>query len=188
MSKGQLARTPENFPRMRYRARKRHARKQFESAFMLAFRTWPEFHALVVDAIEAAVDQLTRALNIPEARDDLVVAARRSPWFEYLAEAEARGATGSGEIGHGQCGCADCEKADDERLKRTPIEEIMREHQAAQATPETPAAPDSCACGPGECKDPWADGCRPTWLDDAEAAAIMAAEADPDYGKDHDDE
>lgn len=155
---------------------------------MLAFRTWPEFYALFVDAIEAAVDQLTRALNIPEARADLVVAARRSPWFEYLAEAEARGATGSAELGEAQCDCDDCVRADAERLKRTPIEQIMREHQAAQMKPEAPVGPDSCACDPRVCKDPWADGCCPTWLDDAEAAAIMAAEADPDYGKDLDDE
>lgn len=125
--RGQRPRTPAHFPKMKYRARKRHARKEFEAAFTLAFRMWPQFRTVFVDAMEKAIDQLTRVLHVPEARDELVEAALRSPWFETLADAEARGATGSAELGFAQCGCAECEKRDAELLRTTPIEELMRE-------------------------------------------------------------
>ncbi len=122
--KGQRPRTPEHFPKMKYRARKRHSRREFEAALMLAYRTWPQFRTVFVDAMEKAIDQLTHVLHVPEARDELVEAALRSPWFETLADAEARGAHGSAEVGFAQCGCDDCERRDDELLRSYPIEQI----------------------------------------------------------------
>lgn len=152
MSKGQLARTAANFPRMKYRARKRHARN-----FERSLRIDPDFAAALGTSLGAFVEHVAAMARTIRAHLETEhfqrVAAMRRPWFEYLAEAEARGAHGSGELGFGQCECPDCEKADIALLKRTPIEDIL-------------AKP--CTCDPGACNDPWASGCTPAHAADHE--------------------
>nr|WTA71280.1 hypothetical protein OHB51_35385 [Micromonospora sp. NBC_00855] len=143
MSKGQLARTPDNFPRMRYRARKRNAHKDFDRALLAFIGYDPDFATALGTSLGVFVEQFKRlAVNVRtmrvalEAEHAARIDSMRRPWFETLADAEARGAHGSGEIGHAQCDCDACEKADAERLKVTPIEEIMQAHQNAEADDE----------------------------------------------------
>lgn len=193
MSRGQLARTPAHFPRMKYRARKRNAIKDFEAAMAHLILAIPEFRDRLLTAIEDAVTQLRTILGITEDGQAALCEAVRRPWFEYLEQAEACGAKGSTTIGYGQCPCSACEKADDEVLKQTPIDEIMRGHQTEQEGTgiqvEFPDPAEGCEdCGttvgdhPSYCRYQDHD------LPDDEVAAIMAAEADPDFGKDLDDE
>ncbi|MFI7527519.1 hypothetical protein [Nocardia salmonicida] len=182
MSKGQLARTPDNFPRMRYRARKRNAHKDFDRALLAFIGFDPDFATALGTSLGVFVDQLKRlAVNVRTMRAALEadhaarIASMRRPWFETLADAEARGAHGSGEIGHAQCDCDACEKADAERFKITPIEEILR-NQAEPQDDEPVCEHHDFGCPPELCTCDFVDEVLVLpGLPDHEAAAIVGA-------------
>lgn len=137
--RGQLPRTPDYFPRMKYRARKRHTRNNFEPLLFEFMRSYPDFATSLGASLGAYVEQLQKlTANVRTIREALVEHGAspdqlRRPWFASLADAEARGAKGTAEISDGECDCADCQRADAERLKITPIAEILRDYHAAQA-------------------------------------------------------
>ncbi|WP_280304935.1 hypothetical protein [Nocardia neocaledoniensis] len=130
--RGQLSRTPENFPRMKYRARKRHARNNFEPLLFDFMRSYPDFAASLGTSLGVFVEQLQKlAANVRTIRAQAVadysasLEQMRRPWFASLADAEARGAKGSAEVGFAQCRCEDCEQRDAELLRRKPLDEVV---------------------------------------------------------------
>lgn len=135
--RGQLPRTPDYFPRMKYRARKRHARNNFEPLLFEFMRSYPGLATSLGASLGAYVEQLQKlAANVRTIRDQVLIDRGasadqlRRPWFASLADAEARGAKGNAEVGFAQCGCTDCEKRDAELLMRKPLEETL--HSSGQ--------------------------------------------------------
>lgn len=75
MSRGQLARTPENFPRMKHRTAGRLRRKQLravQSTFN-ALEVIGEFFNRFADALAAAGEAFARAFTPPPVRADFVL-------------------------------------------------------------------------------------------------------------------
>lgn len=109
MSKGQTPRTPEHFPRMKYRAAKRHARNRplakLARALTSAVRmAWAAFTRIVesIDwaALERAAEQQRQSIN----RMTVQLDSRRSA----LCSCDAT--TGCGEVAEG--GCPSCRTRD----------------------------------------------------------------------------
>ncbi|MEV6225475.1 hypothetical protein AB0M13_27865 [Nocardia fluminea] len=76
----------------------------------------PDFATALGTRLGVFVDQLKRlAVSARtmqaalEADHTARITSTRRPWFETLADAEARDAHGSGEIGCTQCDCDTCE-------------------------------------------------------------------------------
>ncbi|WP_280301955.1 hypothetical protein [Nocardia neocaledoniensis] len=101
MSSGQLARTPDNFPRMKYRAAHRHHRRRqalvdigpaMESLHRLAAELPAVFEALAASINRSMLPFVGAAAAL--ARAARGAAPERRPWFLALDRAAARGAIG----------------------------------------------------------------------------------------------
>lgn len=100
MSSGQMARTPANFPRMKYRAAKRHARN---SQYARLSRTVSVIGEAFVRFV-ASVDwdglrrQMEALRRLAAAIHEHPPGPIRRPWFLALDEAQALGARGRAGI------------------------------------------------------------------------------------------
>ncbi|WP_328660397.1 hypothetical protein [Nocardia salmonicida] len=88
MSRGQLARTPEHFPNMKYRAWKRHCVRWIST--VLAVRV---MQTLCIE-LPAALATFAARVRVALARSATRTAIPRRPWYLALEDAQARGARG----------------------------------------------------------------------------------------------